>query len=96
VEVLHSVGQCETRWETHHKVIEDTLATYPAVIRMLEDMIETETDTSVVAKANGLLLSIEKLEFIAMLVIFNKVLQMTSILSKTLKQMMWIWQSVSI
>jgi hypothetical protein len=59
-------------------------------------MIETETDTSVVAKANGLLLSIEKLEFIAMLVIFNKVLQMTSILSKTLKQMMWIWQSVSI
>ena len=75
----------ETRWETHHKVIEDTLATYPAVIRMLEDMIETETDTSVVAKANGLLLSIEKLEFIAMLVIFNKVLQMTSILSKTLQ-----------
>ena len=27
----------ETRWETRHKVIEDTLATYPAVIRMLED-----------------------------------------------------------
>ena len=52
---------------------------------MLEDMTQTETYTSVVAKANGLLLSIEKLELIAMLIIFNKVLQMTSILSKTLQ-----------
>ena len=75
----------ETRWETHHEVIEDTIATYPAIFRMLEDMITNETDTTVVSKANGLFLSCEKFEFIAMLAIFDKVLQLTNILSKTLQ-----------
>lgn len=75
----------ETRWETHHKVLEDIKAIYPAIIRSLDYMIQNETDCTIVSKANGLLLSCEKFEFIAMLVIFEKVLKSTAILSKVLQ-----------
>ena len=44
-----------TRWESHSKVLKDVKATYPTIVRILQDVTKKETASDVVPKANGLL-----------------------------------------
>ncbi len=74
-----------TRWESHSKVLADVKATYPAIITMLEEVIQEENSADVLTKANGLLNFAKEFEFTLMTVVFSEILQITNILSKSLQ-----------
>ena len=82
---LKELYMCIEGSPKHHNTFFDIPATHPAIICMLEDMIASETDTTIVSNANGLLLPCKNFELVAMLVIFCKIVQLTTILSKTLQ-----------
>ena len=85
VPVVSLKRHAATRWESHSKVLKDVKATYPAIVRMLQEVTRKETASDVVSKANGLLTYSMTFEFVLMIVVFDAILQQTSILSKTLQ-----------
>lgn len=75
----------ETRWSSHYEVLKDIKHTYQAVMKTLETIIHEENDGDIVSKASGLLACCQTFEFVLCVVIFEKLLETTNILSKTLQ-----------
>eukprot|EP00795_Rhopilema_esculentum_P015437 gene15437-6683_t len=72
-----------TRWESHSQVVKEVMETYPAIIAMLEDVVDVETE--IVSGASGLLSFCKKFEFTLMTIIFKEILQTTNIINKALQ-----------
>ena len=74
-----------TRWESHSQVVKEVMETYQAIIAMLEDVVDVESETEIVSRASGLLSFCKKIEFTLMTIIFKEILQTTNIINKALQ-----------
>ena len=63
------------------------MATYPAIVRMLDDVTRKETLFDVVSKANGLFIQSKSFELVPMIVVLDSMPQQTSFLIRLSKEM---------
>ncbi|XP_060867951.1 zinc finger MYM-type protein 1-like [Metopolophium dirhodum] len=75
---------CDTRWVCRYKNCVAMLKNYSSILNILNDEIEEQIDKDV-ARALGILSSINKLEFIIVLHILNEVLSIINVLSNQLQ-----------
>ena len=76
--------QSDTRWSCRHESIEAILATFPAVLTILQK-IKEGTDRERAIEATGILYGITELKFVVCLVVYKKIFGISARLSDLLQ-----------